>query len=73
MIEISSELTGTSPAIRALQADIEHAAACDAKVLITGDTGTGKEVTARQIHARSQRRAHESGAPSLPCRYRCRR
>ena len=57
MIEISRELTGTSPAIRALQADIEHAAACDAKVLITGDTGTGKEVTARQIHARSQRRA----------------
>jgi two-component system nitrogen regulation response regulator NtrX len=57
MIEISGELTGTSPAIRALQADIEVAAACDAKVLITGDTGTGKEVTARQIHARSQRRA----------------
>src|SRR5213594_2364984 len=57
MIEISGELTGTSPAIRALQADFEVAAACDAKVLITGDTGTGKEVTARQIHARSQRRA----------------
>src|SRR5712691_3143023 len=57
MTEISGELTGTSPAIRALQADIEVAAACDAKVLITGDTGTGREVTARQIHARSQRRA----------------
>src|SRR2546426_2912152 len=57
MIEISGELTGTSPAIRALQADIELAAACDAKVLITGDTGTGKEVTARLIHAGSQRRA----------------
>src|SRR5437773_89952 len=57
MLAISCELTGMSPAIRALQADIEFAAACDAKVLITGETGTVKEVTARQIHARSQRRA----------------
>jgi DNA-binding NtrC family response regulator len=57
MMEVSGELTGTSPAIRSLQADIELAAACDAKVLITGDTGTGKEVTARLIHAGSQRRA----------------
>lgn len=51
------ELTGTSPVIRALQAEIEVAARCDAKILITGATGTGKEVTARQIHARSSRQA----------------
>jgi transcriptional regulator with PAS, ATPase and Fis domain len=51
------ELTGTSPLIRALQAEIEVAARCDAKILITGASGTGKEVTARQIHARSGRQA----------------
>lgn len=57
MVEISAELTGTSPKIRALQEDIELAARSDAKVLITGESGTGKEVAARLIHASSPRRA----------------
>lgn len=56
MVEISAELTGKSPLIRALQEDIELAARSDAKVLITGESGTGKEVAARLIHAHSPRR-----------------
>jgi two-component system response regulator AtoC len=43
-------LIGRSPAIRAIEADVECAARSDAKVLITGETGVGKEVVARLIH-----------------------
>jgi len=50
-------LVGRSEAIRAIEADIECAARSDAKVLITGETGVGKEVVARLIHQRSLRSA----------------
>lgn len=46
-----------SPAMQALEAEIDSAARSDAKVLITGETGVGKEVVARLIHARSRRSA----------------
>lgn len=49
-------LIGSTPAARALVEDIQSAARTHAKVLILGETGTGKELVAQLIHARSERR-----------------
>ena len=48
-------IAGRSPAVRALAHDVKTAAACDAPILIEGETGTGKGVLARWIHAASVR------------------
>jgi formate hydrogenlyase transcriptional activator len=50
-------LLGRSEAVRTILADIDCAARSGAKVLITGETGVGKEVVARLIHHRSARAA----------------
>jgi DNA-binding NtrC family response regulator len=49
------ELLGTSPAIQELFALAQKIAPCDVSVLITGETGTGKELLARAIHQMSAR------------------
>jgi transcriptional regulator with PAS, ATPase and Fis domain len=51
-----SRLTGTSPAVQELKREIQRAGRCDSKVLITGESGAGKEVVARLIHECSLRR-----------------
>jgi two-component system response regulator HydG len=51
-----SELLGDSPPIWKLRELLAKVAASDASVLVSGETGTGKEVAARSIHAHSARR-----------------
>ena len=53
------EIVGTSPALRAVLANIAKVAPTDCTVIITGETGTGKELVARAIHKHSAR----SGRP----------
>ena len=49
------EIIGTSPLLRRLLAHVCKVAPTDSTVLITGETGTGKELIARAIHKRSRR------------------
>ena len=55
----ADEIVGCSPAIEQVRALIERVAPTDARVLITGENGTGKELVARRLHAQSRR----AGAP----------
>ncbi len=57
-----SLLVGHSPAMAPVQALIETVAPTDATVLITGETGTGKEMVARTLYMKSLR----SAAPFVP-------
>jgi DNA-binding NtrC family response regulator len=54
-------IDGQSPAIRRLRAHIDKIAAVDAPVLISGESGSGKELAAQEIHAQSPR----SGGPFI--------
>ena len=51
----SPAFLGESAALRGLVEELSRAARCDAKVLITGESGAGKEIAARQIHLQSTR------------------
>ncbi|MCC0014532.1 MAG: sigma-54-dependent Fis family transcriptional regulator [Hoeflea sp.] len=54
--DLSSRLVGRNPGIQRLRAQISAVADTDADVLITGETGTGKEVVARALHDFGPRR-----------------
>ena len=50
------EIVGRTPALAAVLENVRRVAPTDASVLITGQTGTGKELIARAIHSISKRR-----------------
>ena len=54
-VPMFDEIVGASPALTAVLARAAKVASSEATVLITGETGTGKELVARSIHARSRR------------------
>jgi formate hydrogenlyase transcriptional activator len=49
------EIVGRSPALQTVLTRVSKVAPTDSNVLITGETGTGKELVARAIHRRSRR------------------
>jgi two-component system, NtrC family, nitrogen regulation response regulator NtrX len=64
-----SRLTGKSPTVESLRAEIQRAAPSSATVLITGENGTGKELVARMLHQlsrRSQRPMVEVNCAAIP-------
>jgi two-component system nitrogen regulation response regulator NtrX len=54
-IEAPFEIVGKTPVMRALMEKIDKVAATPARVLITGENGTGKELVARALHRLSPR------------------
>ncbi|MBQ5529209.1 MAG: sigma-54-dependent Fis family transcriptional regulator, partial [Bacteroidales bacterium] len=54
-IQSKYEIVGNSPAIAHIKEIVDRVAATDARVLIMGANGTGKELVARRLHDKSQR------------------
>jgi len=52
---IFEEIVGASPALTAMLSHVSKVSGSDSTVLLTGETGTGKELVARAIHRRSRR------------------
>jgi PAS domain S-box-containing protein len=52
------EIVGSSPALQTVLSSVVRVAPTDSTVLITGETGTGKELIARAIHKHSRRSGH---------------
>jgi transcriptional regulator with GAF, ATPase, and Fis domain len=59
------QIVGTSPPLRNVLSRVSKVAPTDSSVLITGETGTGKELVARSIHKRSRRSSR--GFVSVNC------
>ena len=57
VVEQKYEIVGRSYTVRALIETIDRVAATDARVLVTGENGTGKELVARALHRQSRRAA----------------
>jgi len=60
-------MIGESPAMQFLRKEILRVARADFTVLITGDSGTGKELVANAIHQESGRNAHGSRLVAMNC------
>ena len=60
------EIVGSSPALQTVLSSVAKVAPTDSTVLITGETGTGKELIARAIHKRSQRSSHALLTSTVP-------
>ena len=60
-IQSKYEIVGNSPAIEHIKEIVDRVAATDARVLIMGANGTGKELVARRLHDKSPR----AGAPFI--------
>jgi len=54
-VALEPELTGSTPSIEAVRRSVEAVAPHPRSVVVTGETGTGKEIVARLIHRRSGR------------------
>jgi transcriptional regulator with PAS, ATPase and Fis domain/CHASE3 domain sensor protein len=54
-VSMFEDIVGTSPALQAVLSHVSKVAPTDSTVLVTGETGTGKELVARAIHKRSHR------------------
>ncbi|MFN3642167.1 MAG: sigma-54-dependent transcriptional regulator [Gemmobacter sp.] len=53
----TADMIGTSPAFRSLRAQLDKVTRSNGRVMLTGPSGSGKEVAARYIHANSPRAA----------------
>jgi transcriptional regulator with PAS, ATPase and Fis domain/CHASE3 domain sensor protein len=54
-VSMFEDIVGSSPALQAVLSHVSKVAPTDSTVLVTGETGTGKELVARAIHKRSHR------------------
>lgn len=57
-----NQLVGNSLSFNEIMRKIPQVATCDSSILLTGETGTGKELIARRIHLES----HRAGRPFVP-------
>jgi transcriptional regulator with GAF, ATPase, and Fis domain len=62
------EIVGSSGALQKVLYRVSKVAPTDATVLVTGETGTGKELVARAIHRRSHRSSRAFVCVKLCCR-----
>ena len=59
---------GANSQLTTLLATVDRAAACEGKVLITGESGVGKDLIARRIHAREAASANVEDLSALRAR-----